>query len=241
MTSFCSLASKVSAWPGGTVGLPSPGKLAPPPTARTNEVPGAANGVPACPADKLDCRTRSQAIGGVFHGDLNLHAVPRRHSTASSRLVGVEGGHLPQKAAQQWRPRPRWSSRCRSFGRAGATGSAGSRALRSSAEAAEWPRASFFSWGWPCCSLWLLQKYGDDGPALPCHGAAASACKGHQGQQHMTLACMRVLSCGRLFVHDLCRAFVVRFTHWLWMYGTIALYMSELYVICMCEPQNWSL
>ena len=79
---------------------------------------------------------------------------------------------------------------CRSFGRAGATGSAGSRALRSSAEAAEWPRASFFSSVWAWCSLWLLWARGDDGPALPCHGAAASACKGHHILQHMALACM---------------------------------------------------
>ena len=54
----------------------------------------------------------------------------------------------------------------------------------------EWPRASFLSWGWAWCFLWLLQKRKDDGPALPCHGAAASACKGRQGHQHMTLACM---------------------------------------------------
>ena len=64
------------------------------------------------------------------------------------------------------------------------------RALRSSAQAAEWPRASYFSWGWAWCSPWLLWARGDDGPALLCHGAVASACKGRQGQQHMTLACM---------------------------------------------------
>ena len=179
ITSFCSLASKVSAWPGGTVGPVSPGKLASPATARKAMAGARTSGVPACPVDKLDCRTRSQANGELFCGDLNMHTVIRRLSTASWRLDGVKGGHLTHKAADQRRPRPRWLRNCRSFGRAGATGSAGSRALRSSAEAAEWPRASFFSSGWAWCSLWLLWARGDDGPALPCHGAAASACKGH--------------------------------------------------------------
>ena len=142
-----------------------------------------------------------------------LHPVLRRCSAASWRLVGVKGGHLPQMATHQWRPRPRWSRPCRPFARLGATSRAGSRVLRSSAEAAEWPRASFSSWEWACCFLWLLQKRGDDAPVLPCHGAVASACKGCQGQLHMTLACMSVLSCERLFVHDLCRAFEVRCTH----------------------------
>ena len=147
------------------------------------------NGVPACPIDKLDCRTRSQVNGELFYGDLNLHTVLRRHSTASSRQVGVKGGHLPPKAAHQRRPRPRRSRWCRPFGRAGGTGSAGVRALGSFAEAAEWPRASFLSWGWAWCSLWLLWVRGDDGPALTCHDAVGSACKGRQGWQHMALAC----------------------------------------------------
>ena len=169
--------------------------------------------VPECPVDKLDSRTRSQVEGEVFYGDLNLHTVIGRHSTASSRLVGVKSGRLTQKAAQQWRPRPRWSRRCRPFARAGATGSAGIRALRSFAAAAESHIGSFSSWGWAWCSVWLLWARGDDGPALPCHGAVASACKGRQGQQHMALACMQVPSCERLFVHDLCRVFEVRCTH----------------------------
>ena len=132
------------------------------------------NGCPWFSTQTSGVRTRSQVNGGPAYGDLNMHTVIRRHSTASWRLVGVKGGHLPQKAAQQWRPRPRWLSRCRSFGRAGATGRAGSRALRCSAKATEWPRASFFRWGWAWCSLWLLWARGDDGLALPCHGAVAS-------------------------------------------------------------------
>ena len=31
--------------------------------------------VPECPADKLDCRTRSQVNGEGFYGDLNMHTV----------------------------------------------------------------------------------------------------------------------------------------------------------------------
>ena len=135
-----------------------------------------------------------------------MHTVLRCHSAARSRLVGVKIGRLTQKAAQQWRPQPRWSRRCRPFGRAGATGSAGIRALRSFAAAAESRIGSFSSWGWAWCSVWLLWARGDDGPALSCHGAVASACKGRQGQQHMALACMRVPSCERLCLYMICVA-----------------------------------
>ena len=171
------------------------------------------NGYPLFPTQTNGLRTRSQVNGGPVYGDLNMHTVLRCHSAASSRLVGVKIGRLTQKAAQQWRPRPRWSRRCRPFARAGATGSAGIRALRSSAAAAESRIGSFSSWGWAWCSAWLLWARGDDGPALPCHGAAVSACKGRQGQQHMALACVRVPSCERLFVHGLCRASEVRCAH----------------------------